>query len=139
MSTSYFDEEEFETKFNSKVLGRILQLTIPHKNWVIGFLVTIAVVAGLDSVTTYLSKLIIDNGILEGNKQALTNIVLIYGATILVQSASTFLFIYLAGILGERIRYDLRKKMFNHLQALSLDYYSKTPVGWIMARVSSDS
>ena len=139
MSTSYFDEEEFETKFNSKVLGRILQLTNPHKNWVIGFLVTIAVVAGLDSVTTYLSKLIIDNGILEGNKQALTNIVLIYGATILVQSASTFLFIYLAGILGERIRYDLRKKMFNHLQALSLDYYSKTPVGWIMARVSSDS
>jgi ATP-binding cassette subfamily B protein len=41
--------------------------------------------------------------------------------------------------LGERIRYDLRKKMFNHLQMLSLNYYSKTPVGWIMARVTSDS
>jgi ATP-binding cassette, subfamily B, bacterial len=29
--------------------------------------------------------------------------------------------------------------MFNHLQSLSLSYYSKTPVGWIMARVNSDS
>ena len=56
-----------------------------------------------------------------------------------MQAASVFLFIYFAGILGERIRYDLRQMMFNHLQALSLNYYSKTPVGWIMARVTSDS
>jgi len=69
----------------------------------------------------------------------LINILIIYAIVILVQSGSVFLFIYLAGILGERIRYDLRKKMFNHLQALSLNYYSKTPVGWIMARVTSDS
>lgn len=139
MPDSYFDEEEFETRFNGKVFVRILQLTTPHMKWVIGFLLTIAIVAGLDAVGTYLGKLIIDDGILAANKQALTNIVLVFGVTILIQSASTFLFIYLAGILGERIRYDLRKKMFNHLQALSLDYYSKTPVGWIMARVTSDS
>ena len=29
--------------------------------------------------------------------------------------------------------------MFNHLQDLSLSYYSQTPVGWIMSRVTSDS
>ena len=45
----------------------------------------------------------------------------------------------LAGVLGERIRYDLRKKMFNHLQDLSFSYYDRTPVGWIMSRVTSDS
>ena len=50
-----------------------------------------------------------------------------------------FGFIYLAGVLGERVQYDLRKKMFNHLQDLSLSYYSRTPVGWIMSRVTSDS
>jgi len=136
---SYFEEEEFESKFNGKVFSRILQLVIPHKKWVIGFMITIAVVAGLDAVSTYLSKLIIDDGIMAGNRQALVGILIMYGVLILVQSGSVFLFIYLAGILGERIRYDLRKKMFNHLQALSLNYYSKTPVGWIMARVTSDS
>lgn len=139
MPDSYFDEEEFETRFNGKTLVRILQLTLPHLKWVIGFLLTIAIVAGLDSIGTYLVKMVIDNGILAGNREMLVNILIIYGANIFVQSISTFLFIYLAGILGERIRYDLRKKMFNHLQALSLNYYSKTPVGWIMARVTSDS
>ncbi len=139
MPDNYFDEEEFESKFNGKTLARILKLTVPHIKWVIGFLLTIAVVAGLDSIGTYLVKMVIDDGILAGNQAAVVNVLLMYGALILVQSGSTFLFIYLAGILGERIRYDLRKKMFNHLQALSLNYYSKTPVGWIMARVTSDS
>jgi ATP-binding cassette subfamily B protein len=50
-----------------------------------------------------------------------------------------FGFIYLAGILGERVQYDLRRKMFNHLQDLSFSYFSRTPVGWIMSRVTSDS
>ncbi len=139
VADNYFEEEEFQTKFDGRTFRRILGLTLPHKKWLIGFLVTIAVVAGLDAVTTWLSKGIIDDGIVARNPQALTNILLMYAAVILIQSASVFLFIYLAGILGERIRYDLRKKMFNHLQALSLNYYSKTPVGWIMARVTSDS
>lgn len=139
MPDNYFDEEEFETRFNRGTLVRILNLTVPHLKWVVGFILTIAVVAGLDSIGTYLVKMVIDEGILTANRAALVNIFIMYGALILVQSGSTFLFIYLAGILGERIRYDLRKKMFNHLQALSLNYYSKTPVGWIMARVTSDS
>lgn len=139
MPDNYFDEEEFETRFNGKTLSRILKLTVPHIKWVIGFLLTIAIVAGLDSIGTYLVKMVIDNGILAGDRTAVIKVLIMYGVLIFVQSGSTFLFIYLAGILGERIRYDLRKKMFNHLQALSLNYYSKTPVGWIMARVTSDS
>lgn len=139
MPDSYFDEEEFKSRFDKGVLRRILSLTVPHLKWVIGFLITIAAVAALDSIFTYLSKMIVDQGILGKDLQILVRILIIYGSLLLVQALGVFLFIYLAGILGERIRYDLRKKMFNHLQALSLNYYSKTPVGWIMARVTSDS
>lgn len=139
MPDNYFDEEEFQARFDKGVLRRILGLTKPHLKWVIGFLLTIAAVAVMDSIFTYLSKRIIDDGILGHNPQVLINVLIQYGILIVVQAAGVFLFIYLAGILGERIRYDLRKKMFNHLQALSLSYYSKTPVGWIMARVTSDS
>jgi ATP-binding cassette subfamily B protein len=43
------------------------------------------------------------------------------------------------GFVGEKVRYDLRQKMFNHLQSLSLSYYNQTPVGWIMSRVTNDT
>ena len=50
-----------------------------------------------------------------------------------------FTFVYLAGVLGERIQYDLRKMMFNHLQELSLSYYAQNAVGRLIARVTSDT
>lgn len=134
-----FDEEAFSGTFTGKVFQRILIQVKPYKFWVIGFVVTIGIVSILDSYFTYLSKRIIDEGIGAGNFVILREILLQYGSLILVQSVAVFCFIYFAGILGERVQYDLRKKMFNHLQQLSLSYYNKTPVGWIMSRVSSDS
>ena len=92
-----------------------------------------------DSYFTYLRKQIIDQGITPGDTAALARIGVIYAVLIVVQAAGVFAFIYLAGMLGERVQYDLRQKMFNHLQDLSLSYYSRTPVGWIMSRVTSDS
>jgi len=139
MSEEYFEEEDFQTKFTGKTFRRILGLTKPHWKWVVGFLLAIATVSGLDSFFTYLSKRLIDEGIVAGNKEALIGILTIYGSLLVVQALFVFFFIYLAGVLGERIRYDLRKALFNHLQKLSLSYYSRTPVGWIMSRVTSDT
>lgn len=139
MPDDYFEEEEFQTQFNGKTFKRILSLIIPHMKWVIGFLVTIALVSAMDAIFTYLSKQIIDQGIMQQNAQVLVKILIIYASVQVMQAGGVFGFVYLAGILGERVRYDLRRKMFNHLQSLSLSYYSKTPVGWIMSRVTSDS
>lgn len=140
MSDSYFDEEEFATsQFDARTLRRILALTRPHWKMVAGFLLSIAVVATLDSFFTYLSKRMIDEAIVPGNPSALTGILIIYGGLMLVQALGVFGFIYLVATVGERIRYELRQKLFNHLQQLSLAYYSRTPVGWIMSRVTSDT
>ena len=139
MTTSHFEEEEFTTKFNGRTILRILSQVRSHWQWIIGFVLMIALVSVLDSYFTFLSKRIIDEGIVPGNADALTSIVTQYGALVFVQAAGVFSFIYLAGVLGERVRYDLRQKMFNHLQDLSLSYYNRTPVGWIMSRLTSDA
>ena len=139
MTEQYFEEEEFTSQFTGKITLRIVQLAKPHWKWVLGFLLMITLVSVLDSYFTFLTSLIIDKAILGDDIEALKNIIIRYGLLILVQAAGVFGFIYLAGILGERIRYDLRKKMFIHLQELSLSYYNVTPVGWIMSRVTSDS
>ncbi len=139
MSHFEFEEEEFTTQFSGQTVLRILAQTKPHWPWLVGFLVAIAFVSGLESYFTFLSKRIVDEGILAGDRAALTQIVTVYGSLIVVSAAAIFAFIFLCGILGERIRYDLRKKMFNHLQELSFSYFDRTPVGWIISRVTSDS
>ncbi len=134
-----FEEEEFDAKFTGHTIRRLLKLVLPYKWRVLGFLLTVMAVSGLDSYFTYLSKLIIDEGIVAKNQAALTQIIVQYASLIVVQAAGVFAFIYIAGLLGERIRYDLRKALFHHLQTLSLPYYNRTPVGWIISRVTSDT
>ncbi len=138
MSELDFQEEEFTTRFNGRTVLRILGLARPHWKWVVGFVAAVALVSLLDSYFTFLGKRIVDEGILAGNRRALMAIVTQYGALIIVQAGLVFSFIYLTGILGHRIRYDLRRRLFNHLQDLSLSYFDRTPVGWIMSRVTSD-
>ena len=139
MSEQYFEEEEFESRFNGRTITRVLQQATPHWPMLAGFLLATVVVALVDAVFTYLSKLIIDEAIVPGDEEALVRFLAIYGVLILVQAVGIFLFIYFTATLGERIRYDLRKRLFNHLQELSFSYFDRTPVGWIISRVTSDT
>ena len=140
MTDNYeFEEEEFTTEFNGQTLLRILAQTKPHWPMLAGFLFFITAVAIIDSTTTYLGKLIIDEGIVPGDKAMLTRLVVFYILLYILQAGFVFGFIYTAGILGETVQYDLRQKMFDKLQILSFSYFDRTPIGWIMSRVTSDA
>jgi ATP-binding cassette subfamily B protein len=134
-----FEEEEFSTHFNGHVLARMMQQVRPYWTWVLGFVLLIAACALLDSLFTYLSKLIVDEGILAEDRARLVQLLLFYGGMTVFQAAAVFGFIVLAGVLGERVHYDIRRQLFDHLQELSFAYFDRTPVGWIMSRVTSDA
>jgi len=57
----------------------------------------------------------------------------------ITQLSAVFTFIWLCGLLGSKVEFDLRQRMFEHLQKLSLSYFDKMPVGWLISRVRSDS
>ncbi len=133
------EEEEHTSQLTAPVFRRILTLLKPHWKWVLGFLITIALTSALDAYFTYLNKQIVDTGIMLGDEERVMELALLYGGFILIQSGAVFTFIYLAGVLGERVQYDLRKMLFNHLQDLSLSYYAQNAVGRLIARVTSDT
>lgn len=139
MAEIELEEDEYTSQITGKTVRRIFGLTRPHWRWVAGFWVMIAFTSILDAIFTYINKNIIDQGIIAQSQQALRSLLTLYGGLILVQAVCVFFFIFLAGILGERIQFDLRRSMFNHLQQLSLAFYSQTSVGRLMARVTSDS
>ena len=133
------EEEEYTSQLTAPIFNRIAALIKPHWRWMAGFLTAIVATAILDACFTYINKLIIDHGIVPGKFNMVIKYALVYGGIQLAESGLVLTFIYLVGILGERIQYDLRKSTFNHLQDLSLSYYSQNAVGRLMARVTSDS
>lgn len=139
MSEFRFEEEEYSAKVSRRTIGRIFGLLRPYRMQVILFILAVSVVSSVESFFTYLGKEITDVGIIGGNREALFQTLALYLGMIFIQAAFVFAFIYLCGRLGQIVKYDIRKKTFEHLQTLSLSYYDKTPVGWIISRVMSDS
>ncbi len=134
------EEEEFTSQLTLPVFKRIASLLRPHWKWVVGFFITIAATSSTDAYFTYLNKEIVDTGINGHDTARVTRLPRwIYGSIILFQACTVFTFIYLAGVMGERVQYDLRRMLFNHLQQLSLSYYSQNSVGRLIARVTSDT
>lgn len=133
------EEEEHTSQLTAPTFKRIMSLARPHRRWMMGFLITITLTAGLDALFTYINRAMIDQGIAQRNIPILLKLASYYGVIQLMQAVLVFTFIFLVSILGERIQYDLRKAIFTHLQELSLSYYSQNAVGRLMARVTSDT
>ena len=57
----------------------------------------------------------------------------------IVIGSMVYLFIMQAGQVQQKLSYTLRKKAYQNLMRLPFSYYDRTPVGWIMARMTSDS
>lgn len=139
MEDGYIEEESFETRFDGKILRRLLQLNLRHR-WLLAlFMASVISIAVVDAYFTYLSKRIVDEAIGVGDLDMLNRLMIHYGLTAVALAVTVFGFIYGAGVMGELIRYDLCRSLFARLQTLSLAYFDRTPVGWLMARLTSDA
>jgi len=139
--STYYDENELddEVHLSQGVIGRLLKLLKKYWLLILFGIAAIAFVSWLDAYFTVLNKQIIDEGIVTKNVNFMIKLFRNYSLIVLAQLAGFFVMMYSVGLLGEKLRYDLRGKLFNHLQKLSLSYFSKTPLGWIMSRVTSDT
>ena len=140
MSQNY-DENELDddVHITTGVMKRLLSVVKPHWESLALGLFGIIFVSFLDAYFNIIDKNIIDQGILMGDKSALIRLLATYMVVLLLSSAGFFMFVYSASMMGEKLRFELRMKLFKHLQKLSLSYFSKTPLGWIMSRVTSDT
>jgi len=122
-----------------KVISRLLGYVKPHLYLAIfGFALTVCFTF-LNLLPPYLMKILIDDAIGNANLTLLlwltASLVVIYLLRALAAAGRS----YLLGKLGQRIMVDLRRKLYEHLQVLSLSFYDKNETGRIMSRVMSDT
>jgi len=138
--SNYFDEEEFkDSKFDVVVWKKIFSYMKPLKKHAfigVGAAITLALI---DSLYPLLNMYAIDNIIETQTLDILPYFVGGYFLVALTLSIMVYTFIIHAGQIQQKLSYILRKKAFKRLQELPFSYYDQTAVGWIMARLTSDS
>jgi ATP-binding cassette, subfamily B, multidrug efflux pump len=110
----------------------------PYSGGLFFSLILMLLNSGAQVVGPYLVKIAIDDGLNGGSQQALQSAVLLYILTIFVQWSAIFLRINIMVRIGQGIIYDLREKLFEHLQQLSFSFYSRYSVGRVITRLVND-
>ncbi|MGM0436416.1 MAG: ABC transporter ATP-binding protein [Bacillota bacterium] len=135
-----FEEETYQnTEFNSRTWRRIFELMAPLKKTVILVIILAAFTAVADVSYPLINRYGIDTIIATGDLSLLPVFIGIYIAYMIVLGALVFSFIFLAEKIRNHLAYIIRRHAFEKLQNLPFSYYDRTPAGWIMARMTSDS
>ena len=95
-----------------------------------------ATAAGL--APPYLVGRAIDDGITAGDETALYVAVGLFVASALLYWAATYAQTYLVGWVGQRALQDLRQRIFAHLQAMSIGFFTRNRPGVLISRMTND-
>ena len=100
--------------------------------------VIMILVAAVDAMFPVLYGRAIDRFVAVGSLEGIVGFSLTFVGLAAVQAVLTYLLVAIAG----RIEFDVmgyyRADAFRHLQRLSIDYFDRTPNGWLITRLTSD-
>ena len=134
-----YEEQDYNKPFSFKTWAKMLPFFKPYTKF---FAVTIGlnlILAGIDVLVPLFQSYAIDNFIALNTLKGLNVFALVYVAMIVTQTVSVYISVHAATTIEMNVGKDLKKAQFEHLQTLSFSYYNTTPVGYIHARVMSDT
>lgn len=135
---SIHEEDVLGKAYDARLMRRLIAYLRPYKLHVA--LATAAIIghSALELVPPYLVKLVIDRYIPARDVSGLSLIAVLYLATLLGSFALDYAQTWLLQLTGQRIMFDMRMQIYEHLQRLDLRFYDRNPVGRLMTRVTTD-
>ncbi len=132
------DEQDYNKKFDIEVWKKIFKFSKNARPWIILVIFLVGLLAFVEVMVPLFSAYAIDNFVVAKDMSNLKIFIILFFVIIFVEAIIIFGFIAVAGVIESHIWHDMRKACFSNLQQLSFDYYDETPVGWVMARTTSD-
>jgi ABC-type multidrug transport system fused ATPase/permease subunit len=117
---------------------RLLGLLKPYRGRVSLMFVALILATGAALVPPYLAGRAIDDGIRGGDTGALTVILIAFVGAALIYWGATYVQTYLVNWVGQRALQALRLELFEHLQRLSVGFYSRNKAGVVISRLTND-
>lgn len=134
-----YEEQEYNKPFSFQIWAKMLPFFKPYKKY---FAITIGLnllLAGIDVLVPLFQSYAIDHFIAPDTLDGIGSFAGTYVAMILLQTIFVYVSVRAATIIEMNVGKDLKWAQFEHLQTLSFSYYNTTPVGYIHARVMSDT
>ncbi|OGR86796.1 MAG: hypothetical protein A3A86_06985, partial [Elusimicrobia bacterium RIFCSPLOWO2_01_FULL_60_11] len=118
---------------------RLFQFLRPYLTRFIEASVCMVGVATLTATPVWLVRFVMDDVLIAKDRKMLLYITLAFPAVYLIKGVFTYIQNYMMSYIGHAIVRDIRQRLYEHLQGLSLDFYHRTSTGKLMSRVTNDT
>src|SRR5687767_3498000 len=125
---STHDDEIIGKAYDARLMRRLLGYLAPYRAQVA---LAIAAIMGnslFQLAPPYLTKLVIDQYIPAGDLSGLAWVAVLYVAALAGSFGLEYVQLWTMQMTGQRIMFDLRMRLFEHLQRLDLRFYNRNPV-----------
>jgi len=132
------DQSVKNQKLKAGTFKRILGFAAPYKKYLVVFMVTVVIDAFLVVATPLLLRSLVDKGVIPGNGTLVTKLAFTVGALAVADAGFNMLGRWFSSRIGEGLIYDLRTKVFEHVQKQSIAFFTRTQTGALISRINSD-
>ncbi|WP_460662069.1 ABC transporter ATP-binding protein [Kribbella swartbergensis] len=125
-------------KLAKGTLPRIARFATPYRGQITLFLLLVIVSAFLVIASPLLFKKIVDDGIIKGNAGLVTALALVVALLAVVEAALGLMQRWFSARIGEGLIFDLRTKVFAHVQQMPVAFFTRTQTGALVSRLNND-
>src|SRR4051812_9491039 len=123
------DRSVVEQKVSRDTVRRIVGFALPHRSLIASFLFFVVIDAALVVVNPLLIKHLLDDGVIGKDASLVLWLALAMAVTSILDAALGVATGYLSSRIGESLIFDLRTKVFAHVQRMSLAFFTRTQTG----------
>ncbi len=132
------DSSVKNTKLKRGTLTRIWEFARPFKFYLFCFLITIVLDALLTVSTPLILRNLIDQGVIPKKYHVVTVLAILVGVLAIADSATNLVGRWFSARIGEGLIYEMRTKVFAHIQTQSIAFFTRTQTGALISRINSD-
>src|SRR4249919_361063 len=132
------DRSAVSNRIDRRTVRRVFRFAGPHRALIIAFLAVTVVDAAMVVVTPLLVQRIVDDGILKNDRALVGWLALGMAAVAVFSALLSILSGWLSSRIGEGLIFDLRTRVFGHVQRQSLAFFTRTQTGALVSRLNND-
>jgi len=117
---------------------RMIRFALPYRRILAWFLVLVIVDAVLGVINPLLFRSIINNGIIGKDKSLIITLSLVAAGVAVADTALTIGIRYVSAKVGEGLIFDMRSKVFEHIQKMPIAFFTRTQTGALISRLNND-
>ena len=132
------DQSVLAQELTPGIVKRVLKLALGYKKMLALFLLLVTVDAVLGTLNPLILRDIINNGIGGHDSQLVIQLALLAAGIATLDMIVTLIQRYVSARIGESLIFDLRARVFGHVQRMPIAFFTRTQTGALVSRLNND-